>query len=362
MKAAFPIASVEPAHSVHLIGGLPTAGVERGFARVRGLLDVFSFAEFVGSSLGEASPIGVLLPPYLETSQLVEDWEGSSYLPGRLGGDAHIGNVITVVDTDSFVGQLCSPEPISAHGWGKNAHDSRTVADITAGQVESATHLLLIGEAHSSEAVEARLKALNPTAERVALDEASDDRLREFLSGARVFADHPQPLGSAKMIPPWLALLQAEPEAPSRSDRFVYRRSCPFDPDRFGEWLMSPPSELVRGKGHLWLANRCDQSFGYSCAGHVHRVFAAGQWWATYGGAAWPTCDVARRRLLRRWHPEFGDRCQEIAFIGIDLNVADVCSRLDSCLLSYEETLELISSAMPQAVARGTAAPRVGFH
>ncbi len=351
-----------PVRPVHLVGGLPTEGVTRGFDRIREVLPVKSFAAFIEPTIGEWTQLGVLLPPHVETSQVVEEWEACDYLAHRFGGGAHIGNVLALIDSELVGDQLDSADPISARGWGRSAGDVRTVADIAVGQIESATHLVLVGSSHSRDALLRVLSVLNPGAARLELDDASDTGLLDFVTCTRRAGSSRCPAASARIVPPWLDLLQAEPAAPCPPDRFLYRRSRPFDPERFGEWIADPPRELVRGKGKVWLANRCDDAFGYSCAGSVHRVFAAGRWWASCGGSTWPTCDAERRRLLDRWHPRFGDRRQEIAFVGVDLDPDEVCSALDSCLLSQEEALRAVPSASPETPASAIETPRGGLH
>ena len=42
-------------------------------------------------------------------------------------------------------------------------------------------------------------------------------------------------------------------------------------------------------------------------------------------------------RLKKEWEEPFGDRRQAIAFMGIDLDSADLSARLDACLLSESE-------------------------
>ena len=353
-----PLPAVAP--SVHVLGGIPTEGVKRGFDRIREVLPVRLFAEFVGATASEGPQVGVLLPPHLETSQLVEDWEACRYLAMRLGEGARIGNVVTVVDSERVGEQLESGGPISAYGWGESTRDVRTVADIAVGQIESATHLVLVGASHSCDVVSRLIAALNPSAARLALDDTSDEGLREFVTGFRGSRGSGAMGAFARIVPPWLDLLRGESPAPWASNRFLYRRSRPFDPERFRDWLADAPRELVRGKGNVWLANQCDQSFGYSCAGAVHRLFGAGRWWASCGESTWPTCDTARRRLLERWHPHFGDRRQEIAFIGLDHDPEAIGSALDSCLLSEEEAFDAVLPTSLQA--RASASTRVGLH
>lgn len=38
-----------------------------------------------------------------------------------------------------------------------------------------------------------------------------------------------------------------------------------------------------------------------------------------------------------RWHPVWGDRCQELVWIGVDVDEAKLRAMLDSCLLTDAE-------------------------
>lgn len=38
-----------------------------------------------------------------------------------------------------------------------------------------------------------------------------------------------------------------------------------------------------------------------------------------------------------RWHPVWGDRCQELVWIGIDMDEAAIRAMLDGCLLTDAE-------------------------
>ena len=114
---------------VHLAAGLPTRNVTNALERIRAEGTVRTFFEFIESPILERSEVTVILPPYIETSLLVEDWEACGYVPGRLGEGARIGHVITVIDADCIMEQMGSVHPISAYGWGKTAYDTRSIAD-----------------------------------------------------------------------------------------------------------------------------------------------------------------------------------------------------------------------------------------
>lgn len=330
----------------HLLAGLPTPAVSDAIDRLRNEVSISTFDEFIGASAGArgscAEP-AILLPSHLETSLLVEDWQGCGYLSGRFGEGARIGNVVTLIDADFLTDQLRSSDSISTYGWGRTARDGRSVADIVVGQIESATHHIVVGRSGVSPSLRRLLRLLNPTAARCGFDDVTPAGLRRFVASPGAPEGCGGAVSDATVVPPWLELLRGDEALAPYEGRFLYRRSLPFDPERFQEWLSHPPPGLVRGKGNVWLGHERARAFGYSCAGSVHRVFTAGSWWAERRDGAWPTCDAQRRRLLDRWHPRFGDRRQEIAFLGLDVDAQAVRASLDDCLLTEAEALESLS-------------------
>jgi len=338
------LARPDPSLGVHLLAGLPTEAVRWGFARASERMVVVPLPALADAVVGDATRIGVVLPPFVEPSSLVESWEACGFLPYRFGRPAHVEGVSTFVDLDHVGDHLASAAPLALHGWGRSDFDGRTVADILVEQIESATHLVLVGARRVPASIARRLGVLNPGASRTPLRRGSRLDLGELEAA---------PARSVPVVPPWLEALQGECDPAPRSDLFVYRRAHPFDSTRFARWLANPPSDLVRGKGHVWLANEPALSFGYSCAGSVHRLFPAGRWWASYAEGAWPTCDAQRRRLLERWHPRFGDRRQELVFAGVDLDRDRVRASLDACLVPEER----LGDALHASRTEGSGAP-----
>lgn len=342
-------AQPDPSLGVHVLAGLPTEAVRSGFERAGERSVVVPLGALTGDVVGEETRIGVLLPPFIEPSFLVESWDECDFLPYRLGRPAHIAGVWTFVDLDRVADQLASAAPLSLHGWGRSDLDTRTVADIVVGQIESATHLVLVGEARVSDSIGRCLAVLNPGATQIPLRK-----------GSRLDLDAPA-TRPARVVPPWLETLHGECDPAPESSLLAYRRARPFDAGRFADWLANPPPGLVRGKGQVWLASEPDRSFGYSCAGSVHRLFPVGRWWASLGESAWPDCDFQRRRLLARWHPRFGDRRQELVFSGVDLDRDRVCASLDVCLLPEDR----LDAALRPSRAEGSGAlpvPRTMSH
>ena len=62
-----------------------------------------------------------------------------------------------------------------------------------------------------------------------------------------------------------------------------------------------------------------------------------GRWWAAAPRARWP--QELRAEIEARWQEPWGDRHQEIVFIGDrHLNEAELRQALDACRLNYTET------------------------
>ena len=334
--------------AVHLLSGLPTPGNEASFARMRESLRILELAESPDPGLLRAKDVGIRLPPHAEPGGVVDAWEDGAFLSEWFGRPARLASVVTLIDVDAALALLESTGSLAERGWGRNAFDVRTVADLAVEQIEAATHLWLSGRGPCREDLIRRLELLNPSADRVGMEGGP---IAEVVRRARrVLAIGPEETAGRELasgaearpirvVPAWLELLRGDPAqaiAAERPGHLVYRRARPFDPERLGDWFAAPPRGLVRGKGRIWLATHWEESFGYSCAGPVHRLFAAGGWWAARSDGGWPSCPVQQRDLLARWHPRFGDRRQELVLVGLDLDREAICASLDACLVADE--------------------------
>ena len=62
-----------------------------------------------------------------------------------------------------------------------------------------------------------------------------------------------------------------------------------------------------------------------------------GEWWDAIPRDEWPAEDEKKEAILRDFSGRYGDRKQEIVFIGIKLDRKDVEAKLDACLLTDDE-------------------------
>jgi len=90
---------------------------------------------------------------------------------------------------------------------------------------------------------------------------------------------------------------------------------------------------VIRAKGHFWIATRPDWLAEFSLAGALSSITPIGIWWATVPKERWPDHETARAYLAAHWQEPWGDRRQEIVFIGAGIDWPSLKARLDACLL-----------------------------
>ena len=117
---------------------------------------------------------------------------------------------------------------------------------------------------------------------------------------------------------------------------FVYRARRPFDPARLHGVLNGPLPGVIRAKGHFWVGTRPDWVAEFSLAGALSSVRPLGTWWAAVPRERWPDHESARDYTAKHWAEPFGDRRQELVFIGAGMDEPAIRARLDACLLGPE--------------------------
>jgi G3E family GTPase len=96
---------------------------------------------------------------------------------------------------------------------------------------------------------------------------------------------------------------------------------------------------VVRCKGFFWIATRPELILSYSQAGGACRIEPTGTWWASIPGEEWDGTEEDIRYIRSIWHPQFGDRKQELVFIGMKMDTQAIIGRLNDCLLTDDELL-----------------------
>jgi G3E family GTPase len=115
---------------------------------------------------------------------------------------------------------------------------------------------------------------------------------------------------------------------------FIYRARAPFEPAKLYRFFNQPWPGVLRAKGFFWLATRPEWVGEISQAGALVQHQAAGYWWAAVPREKWPADEALIKRIKRGWLSPWGDRRQEIVFIGLpEMDQAEITRELDACLL-----------------------------
>ena len=97
---------------------------------------------------------------------------------------------------------------------------------------------------------------------------------------------------------------------------------------------------VLRSKGFFWIAADHRVAYEWAQAGGVERRVAR----RACGGRRCPASSWGHPEGERpdtaadSWHPRFGDRAQQLVFIGQGLDEAAMRARLDACLLEKHLT------------------------
>jgi hypothetical protein len=95
---------------------------------------------------------------------------------------------------------------------------------------------------------------------------------------------------------------------------------------------------LLRSKGFIWLATRPFVSGDWSQAGAMLTVSGGLNWFAAVPEEQWPSPSQAVMDLIKKdFEGEWGDRRQEIVFIGEGIDVKAITGLFDGCLLNDAE-------------------------
>jgi len=275
---------------------------------------------------------GIAEPMPIAATFDFRDAEGRS-----LADLARLDTMVTVVNAASFLRDYASTDSLAARGQSAGDGDARLLVDLLVEQVEFADVIVVnkvdLVSAAERERLVAILRTFNPEARivpaafgRVPLDAVLDTGAFD--------------LAKASSAAGWAKAMAGDhlPESEEYGIRsFVYRARRPFHPARFHRVICSDLPGVIRAKGFFWLATRMDWAGSWQLAGAVGRHEAAGLWWAAVPRERWPDDPEWRRAIGTLWKAPYGDRRQELVFIGQRMDEAEIRFALDSALLGDAE-------------------------
>lgn len=251
--------------------------------------------------------------------------------------------MVTVVDAVNLLKDFSSADFLDDRGQSMGEADKRSLVDLLVDQIEFADVVILnkIDSATTEQSDAARkiIRSLNPEADLICTSQSEVD-LDRILDTRRFNYE------KAQEHPLWFKELYGaadhRPETEEYGIRsFVYRARRPFHPEKFHRFIDSAWPGVIRAKGHFWLATRPSWVGELSHAGALVKHSAMGFWWANIPEARWPDSEEWRASIKRNWDDVYGDRRQELVFIGADMDEADLRQRLDDCLVGEVDAKEM---------------------
>ncbi len=285
------------------------------------------FDYIVIESTGIAEPL-----PVAETFTFTDENAKS------LSDFARLDTMVTIVDAYNFFNDFYSKEFLKDRGESLGEEDERTIVNLLVDQIEFANVIILnkIEKLKKEEInkIKAIIKNLNTNAKiietsysRIDLKEIINTNLFDFEKAAE--------------SPGWLKELRGEhiPETEEYGiSSFVYRVRKPFHPKRLKNLFSSKFfSGIIRAKGYFWIATRNDIALSLALAGKILEFSFAGFWYATMTKDEIKKDKDTWNDISAIWEEPFGDRRQELVFIGMDYNREKMILELDKALLSDEE-------------------------
>jgi G3E family GTPase len=258
------------------------------------------------------------------------DAEGQS-----LSDVARLDTMVTVVDAINLLRDFSSHDFLTDRGESLGEGDARTLVNLLTDQIEFADVIVLnkCKDAGPERVDAARkiIRALNPDARVIETDQSRVSAEAIFDTGLFDF-------GRAHEHPMWAKELYGFANHTPETEEygitsFVYRARAPFDPGRVHAVLNGDLPGVIRAKGHFWLATRPNWVAEFSLAGAVSSVTPLGGWWASVPRDRWPTHPDMLAEVAAKWSEPWGDRRQEIVFIGAGMDREAITARLDAALL-----------------------------
>ena len=249
---------------------------------------------------------------------------------------ARLDTMVTVVDAVNLLNDFSSHEFLSQRGESLGEDDDRTLVNLLTEQIEFADVVILnkITDAGPAKVDAARkiIRSLNADAKIIETNHSKVAAERILDTGLFDFE-------KAHEHPMWAKELYGFADHVPETEEYgvtskVYRARRPFVPEKIVDLLNGDMPGVIRAKGHFWVATRPEWVVEFSLAGALSSIKPLGHWWSVVSEDRWPPKGSGARAYLEdNWVEPWGDRRQELVFIGADFDWPSLEARLEACLV-----------------------------
>lgn len=267
-----------------------------------------------------------------------------SYAFEDLGVDltkiSRLDTMVTVVDGFNFYKDFGSTDTLIDRDP-DNTISERSIVDLLVEQIEFANVIILnkvdLISVDQQEEMKRIIKKLNPDAKIILADHGQ-------VNPKEILNTHLFDFAEAMQSPGWQKELQNKhtPETDEYDiGSFVFRDHRPLHPKRFKEYLSKNwDPGIIRSKGFFWLGSRKNEALLLGQAGGSIVVEHIGSWWASFpikDRNQHPAFQANEEYILNRWDKKWGDRMNEIVFIGQAMNEKKIREEMEYCICSDAE-------------------------
>jgi G3E family GTPase len=271
-----------------------------------------------------------------------------------LSSVARLDTMVTVVDALNFNLNAYSEETLKDRNIEVSDDDRRDVSTLLLDQIEF-SNVIILNKIDLVSPLQVKelcslMKKLNPDA-RIIPTSHSHISLQDVLNTGTFNMEN------AIASPGWAKELLETHVSETLEygvSSFVYKRRRPFHPQRLYEFMQySALPGVIRSKGFFWLASSMKTCFEWASAGKIYKFIPEKDWIAaSYSLQKISDIYGEKRRdeiaKLYKWEEPYGDRRQEIVFIGIGLKQSVIENNLDKALMTDEEMKNLDNLEYPK--------------
>ena len=249
---------------------------------------------------------------------------------------SRLDTMVTVVDAANLIKNYSSTDFLKDKGEVAGEADERTLVDLLVEQIEFANVILLnkvdLVSEKELKIIRAVIRGLNAKAKiietnhsKVAMNEVMNTNLYDLKEAQN------HPLWAQELYNPDDHIPETEEYGVTS---FVYRARDPFDPEKIHSFFNQEWPGIIRAKGFFWISSRPNFVGEVSQAGAFVRHQGIGKWWAAVNEEQWPDDESFRLNINKIWAKGYGDRRQEIVFIGLknEMNESLIKNKLDGFL------------------------------
>ncbi len=274
--------------------------------------------------------------PVAQTWAFIDDEKGID-----LSKFSQIDTMVTVVDCYNFLNDFSSAEHLSDRDLTNMEGDIRTIVTLLTDQIEFANVVILnktdLVSPSDVDLLESLIKKMNPDSKIVRSQFGKVDLDNIINTGLFDFEKTSNSAG-------WIKALEEEhtPETEEYGiSSFVFRSHFPFHPQRLWHYFnVEFPQNVIRTKGLFWIASRPDDAFVFSQTGGSSRMDKTGVWWASMSFSErtnYISFVENQQRIEAGWDKMWGDRMNELVFIGQELDKSQIIEELSGCQLLPSE-------------------------